>query len=134
MVLDGDEQVVPARDHGHARGEIAQHVVGRLAHPLRVAVEGEVLLDDGLARRQGNLDGSLDDGGDPLLDALLDGDLHKLNKIWVLLEQGEAGVDDDVRGDAVQVANADVAETVLGVEGPLLLELAAESWTIKVKD
>ena len=54
--------MVAARDHGHTGGEVPDHVVSGLTHPVLVMVQREILLDDLLARRQGNLDGALNDG------------------------------------------------------------------------
>ena len=58
VVLDGDEQMVPAGNHGHPGRQVPEHVVRGLTHALCVAVQSEVLLDHSLSRRQGDLDRS----------------------------------------------------------------------------
>ena len=40
VVLDGEEDVVPASDHGHSGREVADHVVGGLTHALVVVRSG----------------------------------------------------------------------------------------------
>ena len=40
VVLDGEEDVVPACDHGHSGRQVADHVVGGLTHALVVVRSG----------------------------------------------------------------------------------------------
>ena len=55
-------QMIPTSDHSHAGGQIPDHVMSSLSHSVLVVVEGEVLLDELLARCHGDLDGAVDHG------------------------------------------------------------------------
>ena len=68
---------------------------------LVVVVQGKILLDDLLAGGQGDLDGSLDDGGQILLDGLLDGDGDHLDGVRLVLDERQPGVDRHVGNDAI---------------------------------
>ena len=65
--------MVPAGDHGHPRRQVPGHAVGRHLHLSLVKVQGKVFLDNLLAGGDGDLDGSLNNGTDTLLDRLLNG-------------------------------------------------------------
>ena len=73
VVLDAEQEMVPAGDHGHPRHQVPGHTVGRHPHQSLVKVQGKVFLDNLLAGGDGDLDGSLNNGTDTLLDRLLNG-------------------------------------------------------------
>ena len=100
IVLDGEQQVVSAGDHGHPCGEVPHHVVRGNAHSGFVEVKREVLLDDLLAGGDGDLDGTLDHRGDPLLHTLLDGQLDQLVELGVLFQERQPLLHGDVRHEA----------------------------------
>jgi hypothetical protein len=107
--------VVAARDHGHPGRQVAHRRVGGVAHARLVVVERVVLAHNLLARRQSNLDGAVYDGAGPLLDRLFDRNLDELHEVGLLLQEGEARVDRNVRDDAVKIVRVDVVVGEFGV-------------------
>ena len=73
VVLDAEQEMVPVGDHGHPRRQVPGHTAGRHPHPSLVKVQGKFFLDNLLAGGDGDLDGSLNNGTDTLLDRLLNG-------------------------------------------------------------
>ena len=100
--------MIATSDHGHSGGQIPDHVMCSLSHPVLVVVESKVLLDELLARRHGDLDGAVDHGRCNVLNRLFDCNLDELCKLWLLLHQIKPWVNDDMRHDSVQVACVDV--------------------------
>ena len=68
---DAHEEGLPARDHGHAGGQVPHHVVRRHTHARLLRVQGKVLPHDLLTGGHGNFDGPVHHGVHQLLDGAL---------------------------------------------------------------
>ena len=65
VVLDAEQKMISAGNHGHAGSKVPHHDLGCTLHSVLIKVKGKILLDNLLEGGDGNLDGPLNHGADP---------------------------------------------------------------------